>query len=1018
MKCCRQLISFLLFIITTLALHAQLKNAIPFKRCPVRSITFEQGLLNNATTNIFTDQLGFTWVSTKTGLQRFNGYLLETISPVIGKDTFRINYPVFFYGLKNGNLWITCREGILEYDLKTNNFKHPIASNKKNNLSPSPIFPLKEKDGSMWCMEEGKGIVIYDIKGGMQSKLAGLDHAVTDAILNGTDIFFKDIICSNDHYILIRDRNDQIERIDLMTKTVRAFRFSGINIWSLAATQKNLYVVSDRELLMVNMDDGTIKKTVELKNILNDNLFTTAIWAENEKQLLISLHGHLYEADTACNIHYEFTDLGRNIIAPSGHINRLYTDKFGRIWVLANNDIKRIENTQIPFAHFIYPDEKNNFVRALYYDEDKGLVLAGCLGGGLQLYDTLSNPLWKKPIITADVKDVTGIEKLTKDDYLVITFRRGWFLLNLPSRQLRPLHLTADIEKLIRPRAINFGNNIQRLDVSTIALCTSDNVFLCSFSGNKLIAAKPVIPFTTSDPLVNSFLRASDKTCWAGTANGLLYRFATDGTLQAIHIPGDFDVRCITEDATHNIWVGTDKGLCIYSATGELRKRVTKETGLLNDCIYGLLPVENRAAVFASSNWGLSFITEDGRVNNYSKELGLQENEFNTASALKTLSGRYYFGGVNGITAFYPSALNIVSDSPIINVTRLMVNDSLFNSSAGSWKGDTILLAYNQNRIQLDLSALGLLNNNEYLYKYRLKEFESAWQTTRQPVGIKYILAPGEYTFEISCTPVLSTSDAVAVKRITIIISKPWWQTWWFITLAFLCGVSLISFLVQQYNRRKYVKKIRTLQLQQEIQNERERISRDLHDSLGVYAASITSNIEQVKIIREDKGSATALQELRSNAGSMVSQLGDTIWALKKDALSLTAISDRLKVFLQKLRLSYPSISININEQIDIDPVIPASQAFHLLQIVQEAVVNAIKHSHGDSIEVLIHSNENWSVNVTDNGKGMKPEQSNASHGNGLSNMTLRAKESGWQIKWKPNEQGGTTVEIAPATTF
>lgn len=60
-----------------------------FKRCSVKTINYEQGLLNNGTTNIITDALGFTWISTRTGMQRYNGYILETINPIINKDTIK-----------------------------------------------------------------------------------------------------------------------------------------------------------------------------------------------------------------------------------------------------------------------------------------------------------------------------------------------------------------------------------------------------------------------------------------------------------------------------------------------------------------------------------------------------------------------------------------------------------------------------------------------------------------------------------------------------------------------------------------------------------------------------------------------------------------------------------------------------------------------------------------------------------------------------------------------------------------
>ena len=88
-------------------------------------------------------------------------------------------------------------------------------------------------------------------------------------------------------------------------------------------------------------------------------------------------------------------------------------------------------------------------------------------------------------------------------------------------------------------------------------------------------------------------------------------------------------------------------------------------------------------------------------------------------------------------------------------------------------------MSYNQNHLQLDIGALGLLNTNEYKYQYRLKGFDEHWQTTHQPTGIKYVLQPRNYVFEIRCSPVFS-SNSIFKKSFIIIVSPAWWQTTWF----------------------------------------------------------------------------------------------------------------------------------------------------------------------------------------------------------------------------------------------
>ena len=77
-----------IFLITIIAVFnctaiGQTIGVHQIKRRPVKVLNFEQGLLNNETTSVATDAAGFTWISTRTGLQRFNGYTLDNINPVV-----------------------------------------------------------------------------------------------------------------------------------------------------------------------------------------------------------------------------------------------------------------------------------------------------------------------------------------------------------------------------------------------------------------------------------------------------------------------------------------------------------------------------------------------------------------------------------------------------------------------------------------------------------------------------------------------------------------------------------------------------------------------------------------------------------------------------------------------------------------------------------------------------------------------------------------------------------------------
>lgn len=240
-------------------------------------------------------------------------------------------------------------------------------------------------------------------------------------------------------------------------------------------------------------------------------------------------------------------------------------------------------------------------------------------------------------------------------------------------------------------------------------------------------------------------------------------------------------------------------------------------------------------------------------------------------------------------------------------------------------------------------------------------------------------------------------------------------------SLVFFLTISIFLWLHFRNNSRRQKLEMQ-IQMQQDKmkseqairdaeENERKRIAADLHDNLGSYAASIVSNIQH---LHQTTDNASTLRELGENSQAMVSMLSDTIWALKKEKLSFTMISDRVKVMLQRLGRSYPSIQLEVTEDIEEDFLLQPSHAFQLFSIIQEAVNNALKHSHANMISVVIHSRKTGSayVRVMDNGTGKVEQLESSESGNGLYNMRHRAELLHWQLSWKPNNDQGIVVEI------
>ncbi len=238
------------------------------------------------------------------------------------------------------------------------------------------------------------------------------------------------------------------------------------------------------------------------------------------------------------------------------------------------------------------------------------------------------------------------------------------------------------------------------------------------------------------------------------------------------------------------------------------------------------------------------------------------------------------------------------------------------------------------------------------------------------------------------------------------------------LVILVLSGI-IVWLLYSNYRRRQQLK----LQLMQEEEKtqalkavydaeekERRRIAADLHDNLGSYAASIKANVEALAAQSEDP--QVMMSRLRSNSEEMVALLNDTIWTLKKDGLYLSDISNRIKVFLQRMRNNYPQINFDVEERLEKDRVLHPAQAYHLFMIIQEAVNNAIRHSGGNEVKIIFEAGEKLRIQITDNGTGIKEQSASYGSGNGCVNIRDRARAAGWVATWQPNEPQGTRVVI------
>jgi serine phosphatase RsbU (regulator of sigma subunit) len=223
-----------------------------------------------------------------------------------------------------------------------------------------------------------------------------------------------------------------------------------------------------------------------------------------------------------------------------------------------------------------------------------------------------------------------------------------------------------------------------------------------------------------------------------------------------------------------------------------------EKDGLPNDVVYGILPDE-QGCLWLSTNKGLSkFNPRAETFKNYTSRDGLQSNEFNGGAYYKSNSGEMFFGGLNGFNAFYPREFKDNKNKPPIVITDFQIfNKSIGIGSESPLKkhiSETkeIILPYEKNVFSFKFVALDytLPGNNQY--QYMMEGFDKEWIFTdaSKRFATYTNLDAGEYVFRVKG----SNNDGVWNEEgtsIKIIITPPFWQTWWFRVISVLVVVVL-----------------------------------------------------------------------------------------------------------------------------------------------------------------------------------------------------------------------------------
>ncbi|MFB6257190.1 MAG: adenylate/guanylate cyclase domain-containing protein [Flavobacteriales bacterium] len=322
----------------------------------------------------------------------------------------------------------------------------------------------------------------------------------------------------------------------------------------------------------------------------------------------------------------------------------------------------------------------------------------------------------------------------------------------------------------------------------------------------------------------------------------------------------------IWEGKNGYLWLGTyGGGLNRFDPeTGQVVQYTEKE-GLPNNVVYGVLG-DRKGNLWMSTNRGLCrFDIDRESFTVYEESDGLQSNEFNIGAYHRSSSGEMFFGGINGLNAFYPSEIRKNPFPPELIFTELR----LFNLSDEAGKkgkvdehirsDERIVLAPDQNNFTLEFAALHYSQPRKNRYRYFLEGFDKDTVEAGRDRTAHYTnLDPGSYKFKVwSCN-----SDGVWTqepKSVTIRVERPFWATWWFRGSALLvlaCSVfGVYRYRVNLIERQKRKLELEVRRRIHEVTQQKERIE----EQNKLLEAEKEKVEEQRSLLEEEKNKVDKL---------------------------------------------------------------------------------------------------------------------------------------------------------------
>jgi ligand-binding sensor domain-containing protein len=812
----------------------------------------DKELSNSLINAVYQDRKGFIWIATENGLNKFDGTRFSIYRHNATDSTsLKNNYVRTLFEDSRGNFWIGCINGLQRYDRATDNFHELFISRKDGRKNPHITSIIERRNGDLWIATSGQGAI--SLKKNSNPASFHIETELTDRIgSNYLNVIFEDSrqnlwiateekglyryspeskelksykapyhIAGDDVSAICEDAHGQIF-VGTLTKGL--FRLSSRQEGNfepvLYQNRMNLnirtLIIDTRGKLIIGTDGEGVKEYQPQQDIIVDSEINAGpfdfskskvhsliedkdhnLWLGIFQKGLILVPGISNKFD-----YYGYKSIHNNTIG-SSCVMAIHTDEQATIWIGTDNDgLYAINDQGKQLRHYTHqagnPQSVPGTILCLYEDSNQELWLGSYFDGLARMNKQTGTCQDATSLLQGNLNagkpKVSCIIEDKNKNLWVGTYGSGLYKINLPTQHVTYYEST---------RNENDDWSINRLPNDWISYLLEDKegmIWIGTYKGLAVL-----------NPQTDNFINYKKQ-------NNLL--------------PG-YVVYSLLESSNGEIWAGTSEGLVCLNKDRLTPVLFTTADGLPSDIICGLAEDEKKN-IWISTHQGISKLNppEKKFINYYAGD-GLQGNEFTRTAVFKDKRGKIFFGGTNGVTAFYPQDITEIKKEMNVLITGFHVANRPVKK--GDKSGNNVItdtavmdteqftLAYNENTFSIDFSVLEFSNPDRISYQYKIKELGDEWISTQPGTNrVTYSsLKPGKYTFSVQARDHNNFSN---IRTVTIAITPPWYQTWWAKVIWGCLGALLIYALTmyilsrirhrQEVMRQKHMEQINEAKLQ------------------------------------------------------------------------------------------------------------------------------------------------------------------------------------------------------------